>query len=274
MGSDGIRRDRFAEFHALKTRSYIDQTMASGAQIFPVLQACIILSWYLYCEGKWVEVWIYAGFQTRVGVPLRLNFPGAHSKTAGTSLAGYLPPPSSIKEQETRRRTWWMAVLFDRVVSSGGWLHSIDERDIGTELPLRYIDFDNEVSSVLVHAYTLILIFPKVIMDSNPQDLSAEATLIVHPPQYTDSFILLIKACMLFGKITDYTVRLRLRSSPMAKGEDIRLTSGFRALDRLVGVEFLNSLPAGFRNSLGVGEVPDGSNVDTDLYLVHLIPHA
>ncbi|KAF8496657.1 hypothetical protein JB92DRAFT_3225901 [Gautieria morchelliformis] len=257
VGSDGARRDRFAEFHASKTRTYIDQTMASGAQIFAVLQACIILSWYLYAEGRWVEVWIFAGFQTRVAVPLRLNYPGTHSKATGASPAGYLPAPSTIKELELRRRTWWMSLLFDRIVSVGGWLHSIDERDIGTELPLRSIDFEAELP-----------------VENNPQDLSSESTLIVHPPQYTDPFLLLIKACMLFGKVTDYTVRLNLRPSVSSKGEDARLTSGFRALDRLVAVEFLGSLPHVYKNCLGVGETPDGTNIDTDLYLVHLIPHA
>ncbi|KAF8584497.1 hypothetical protein K439DRAFT_1346065 [Ramaria rubella] len=257
VGSDGARRDRFADFHASKTRSYIDQTMASGAQIFAVLQACIILSWYLYAEGRWVEVWIFAGFQTRVAVPLRLNYPGTHSAPTGASPAGYLPPPSTIKELELRRRTWWMSLVFDRIVSVGGWLHGIDERDIGTELPLRAVDFESELD-----------------LENNPQDLSSESTLIVHPTQYTDSFLLLIKACMLFGKVTDYTVRLNLRPSGSSKGEDMRLTSGFRALDRLVAVEFLSSLPHVYKNCLGVGEAPDGTSIDTDLYLVHLIPHA
>ena len=54
---DGTRRDRFAEFHVSKTRSYIDRTMASGQDIFPVMQACTLLSWYFYQEGRWVEVW-------------------------------------------------------------------------------------------------------------------------------------------------------------------------------------------------------------------------
>jgi hypothetical protein len=53
---DGTRRDPFAEYHATKTRQYIDRTMATGADIFPVLQACILLSWYLYSDGRWVEV--------------------------------------------------------------------------------------------------------------------------------------------------------------------------------------------------------------------------
>jgi hypothetical protein len=38
-----------------------------------------------------------------------------------------------------------MAVLFDRIVSVGGWVHGIDERDIGTELPLRSQDFETNV---------------------------------------------------------------------------------------------------------------------------------
>jgi hypothetical protein len=30
--------------------------MATGVDIFPVLQACILLSWYFYADGRWVEV--------------------------------------------------------------------------------------------------------------------------------------------------------------------------------------------------------------------------
>jgi hypothetical protein len=37
-----------------------------------------------------------------------------------------------------------------RIVSVGGWLHGIDERDIGTELPLRSVDFENEVCKKLI----------------------------------------------------------------------------------------------------------------------------
>lgn len=92
-----------------------------------------------------MEVWIFAGFQTRVAVPLRLNYPGTHVKSLGGIQMGYLPPPKDPMDLESRRRTWWMSLVFDRLVSVGGWLHGIDERDIGTELPLRYIDFELEV---------------------------------------------------------------------------------------------------------------------------------
>jgi len=73
FASQPKRRDRFAEFHAAKARSYIDRTMSSGAQIFSVLQACIILSWWFYAEGRWVEVWIFAGFQCRAAIPLGVS---------------------------------------------------------------------------------------------------------------------------------------------------------------------------------------------------------
>lgn len=56
LETQGGRRDPWAEFHAGKTRQYIDRTMATGQDIFHVLQACILLSWYFYTEGRWVEV--------------------------------------------------------------------------------------------------------------------------------------------------------------------------------------------------------------------------
>lgn len=143
---DGARRDRFAEYHANKTRQYIDRTMASGDDIFSVMQACGLLSWYFYAEGRWVEVWIFAGFQTRVAVPLRLNYPNTYASHNSGSPGAYLPPPKDQQDLELRRRTWWMTVLFDRIVSVGGWVHGVDERDIGTELPLRGIDFETNVS--------------------------------------------------------------------------------------------------------------------------------
>lgn len=139
--------------------------MATGEDIFQVVQACILLSWYFYQEGRWVEIWIFAGFQTRVAVPLRLNYPGTFSTHSSSSPGGYLPPPRDFRDLETRRRTWWMSVIFDRIVSVGGWIHAIDEQDIGTELPLRGEDFNGEVltasSGVSVCLYQKLATDPK-----------------------------------------------------------------------------------------------------------------
>ncbi|EMD42229.1 hypothetical protein CERSUDRAFT_110761 [Gelatoporia subvermispora B] len=251
---DGTRRDRFAELHVSKTRTYIDRTMATGVDIFPVMQACILLSWYFYQEGRWVEVWIFAGFQTRVAVPLRLNYPGTYSAHGANAPGAFLAPPSDSRDRELRRRTWWMTIMFDRIVSVGGWLHGVEEKDIGTELPLRGIDFDEDAT-----------------IESNPQDLAKPDIFVKHLPQYTDSFLLFLKAVMLFGRVTDYNTRTYLRAKvPPSPKDNPFVRRAFEELDRLVCVEFLDNFPHGFRH-LGVGD--DGS-LDTDLYMAHIVPHA
>lgn len=255
---DGTRRDQFAEFHASKTRQYIDKTMASGEDIFSVMQACILLSWYFYQEGRWVEVWIFASFQTRVAIPLRLNYPGTFSTHGNNSPGAYLAPPKDLRDLESRRRTWWMTIIFDRIASVGGWIHAVDERDLGTELPLRTEDFESEAP-----------------VPSNPQDLASPDVFTRHPPQYTDSFLLLIKAVMLFGKVTDFNVRGNLRApTAPSKNQNPFFLEGFTELDKLVCSDFLEKLPQIFKNNTGVTDLPEGSSLDTDLYMVHIIPHA
>ncbi|KAI9445291.1 hypothetical protein H4582DRAFT_2108984 [Lactarius indigo] len=249
---DGTRRDRFAEFHASKTRSYIDRTMASGEDIFAVMQA-------LCLTGRWVEIWVFAGFQTRTAIPLRLNYPGTFARQSGGSPGAYLAPPKDPLDLELRRRTWWMAVLFDRIVSVGGWVHGIDERDIGTELPLRSLDFETNQ-----------------VMPDNPQSLFTADVFTNHPEMYTDSFLLLIKAMMLFGKVTDFGVRTHLRAlAPPSRVQNPFIIPGFEDLDRLVCMEFVSSLPPRFRNGFSdLESMYGGGGLDTDLYLVHLVPHA
>jgi len=255
---DGTRRDRFAEFHASKTRSYIDRTMASGEDIFAVMQACVLLSWYFYAEGRWVEIWVFAGFQTRTAIPLRLNYPGTFARQSGSSPGAYLAAPKDPLELELRRRTWWMAVVFDRIVSVGGWVHGIDERDIGTELPLRSQDFETNQA-----------------MPDNPQNLFTPNVFTSHPEEYTDSFLLLIKAMMLFGRVTDFGVRSNLRASALSRIQNPFAMPGFEELDRLVSTGFVTSFPPRFRNAFSELEsMYGGGGLDTDLYLVHLVPHA
>ncbi|XP_006454415.1 hypothetical protein AGABI2DRAFT_214436 [Agaricus bisporus var. bisporus H97] len=255
---DGTRRDQFAEFHASKTRQYIDKTMASGEDIFSVMQACILLSWYFYQEGRWVEVWIFAAFQTRVAIPLRLNYPGTFSTHGNNSPGAYLAPPKDLRDLESRRRTWWMTIIFDRIASVGGWIHAVDERDLGTELPLRTVDFESELA-----------------VPSNPQDLSTPDVFIRHPPQYTDSFLLFIKAVMLFGRVTDYNVRGNLRApTAPSRNQNPFFLEGFNALDKLVCHDFLDNLPQAYKHTTGLADASEESNLDTDLYMVHIIPHA
>lgn len=74
---------------------------------------------------------------------------------------------------------------------------------------------------------------------------------------------------MLFGRVTDHNTRTNLRTPPL-KAQNPFQVSGFKDLDQLVCVDFLQSIPANFKH-LGLGE--DGV-LDTDLYMVHVVPHA
>jgi len=151
-----------------------------------------------------------------------------------------------------------MTIVFDRIASVGGWIHGVDERDIGTELPLRNEDFESSVH-----------------VPSNPQDLATPDIFTRHPPQYTDPFILLIKAVMLFGKVTDYNVRSNLRApTAPSKNQNPFFLPGFKELDTLVCSEFFDSLPQIYKNNSGINDGAEGSTVDTDLYMIHIIPHA
>ena len=108
-------------------------------------------------------------------------------------------------------------------------------------------------------------------MPPNPQDLYVEDVFTRHPPQYTDSFILLLKAIMVFGKVTDYNTRSNLRATaPPSKNQNPFALPGFEALDRLVTQDFLQSFPTEFKH-LGVS---DDVALDTDLYMAHVAPHA
>lgn len=80
---------------------------------------------------------------------------------------------------------------------------------------------------------------------------------------------------MLFGKVTDFNVRGGLRAAaPPSKNQNPFFLAGFEELDRLVSTDFLNSLPHIYKNDHGVSDAPNGSTLDTDLYMVHIIPHA
>ena len=119
------------------------------------------------------------------------------------------------------------------------------------------------------------LSFQNAVPD-NHQSLFTPDVFTSHPEEYTDSFLLLIKAMMLFGKVTDFGVRTNLRASaPMSRIQSPFLLRGFEELDQLVSMDFIASLPPRFKNSFSELEsMYGGGGLDTDLYLVHLVPHA
>lgn len=80
---------------------------------------------------------------------------------------------------------------------------------------------------------------------------------------------------MLFGRVTDYNVRGNLRApTAPSKNQNPFFLDGFKELDKLVCTDFLESLPPIFKNNSGVTDAPEGCTLDTDLYMVHIVPHA
>ncbi len=114
------------------------------------------------------------------------------------------------------------------------------------------------------------------LVPDNPQSLFTADVFTNHPGTYTDSFLLLIKAMMLFGRVTDFGVRSHLRAlAPPSRVHNPFIIPGFEDLDRLVCMDFVSSLPPRFRNGFSnLESMYGGGGLDTDLYLVHLVPHA
>ncbi|CCO27331.1 hypothetical protein BN14_01369 [Rhizoctonia solani AG-1 IB] len=166
----------------------------------------------------------------------------------------FLEPTPSNTQMEEKRRAWWSLVMFDRYVSLGAWKPSVAEADLmAIELPVCTVDFECES-----------------LVSPNPQKIHDPSFFLSHPIGYTDSYIILIKATLLFGKVTEYNLTVDSRSS--RRSGDPRDTAVFRALDRLVAVDFLQSLPDDYKSCLGAGS--NGSMVDADLYLAHVLPYA
>lgn len=74
---------------------------------------------------------------------------------------------------------------------------------------------------------------------------------------------------MLFGRVTDHNTRSTLRSTP-TKSQNPFVSTSFKDLDQLVCDDFLENIPTNYKH-LGFS---DNGGVDTDLYMVHVVPHA
>lgn len=104
--------------------------------------------------------------------------------------------------------------------------------------------------------------------------MCTEDIFTTHLPKYTDTFLLFIKVIMMFGKVTDFNVRGGLWA-PTSKHQDPFVLPGFRELDTLLHHDFLDNLPHSLRFNLAVTDMSEGGlHFDTDLYMVHVIPHA
>ncbi|KAG9042351.1 hypothetical protein FS837_010970 [Tulasnella sp. UAMH 9824] len=214
--------------------------------------------------------------------------------------------------QEERKRAFWSTFMLDRLLSVGGWSHSMTEEDTvrnfaGNAALLNAADFRD-------------LGVPR---SPKPQHQQQQAKHHAQTPKSPDSYSLLLDAVVLLGRITDFRNRARLNHrSPLAQsiltnkqnqhsdstinfrdasfsfilGQDPILRWEFSQLSAEVngGVGYWSSygisgrgrregsMPLLFKYSIGLADVPDDekgpprrrSMVDMDLFLAHMVHYA
>ncbi|KAG8857248.1 hypothetical protein FRB96_005923 [Tulasnella sp. 330] len=143
--------------------------------------------------------------------------------------------------------------------------------------------------------FWVIYAMERLVNATNVWTLSLDQDMLVtHPPLFTDSFTLYIKASVIFGQVRTFNRRYKQHydlasmqsirpgsgswspssgsesTSPSgtAKARDPRETREFKALDVLIGA-FIASIPQEFKDPVGLST---GARLDPTLYVAHLLP--
>ncbi|KAF9460797.1 hypothetical protein BDZ94DRAFT_1265146 [Collybia nuda] len=259
------RPDSFAEQQAKYARETAEHLNSLGENLFQVLQANIILSWFYWSHSRWVDVCLSSAHSMRLSVPLGLNMcPPFHSITKSERPPSILPPARTVIEDETRRNAFWLAYATERQHGCGnGWALSLDDLDVSQLLPLRGDQYEQGT-----------LVTPHERQWAHTRDL-----LLVHPEKQTDSFILYIKGTIMISQVKTFNLRFRARhfaesvtvasiyNLPQpAEPIDPRGSPAFIELDHIVS-SFRASFPSHLRNPI------NDNVVDNHLYTACLMPH-
>ncbi|QRV76597.1 Fungal specific transcription factor domain [Ceratobasidium sp. AG-Ba] len=239
----------FAEKHVRWSRQARDEATSMGSNLIECTQSLIVMVGYYHLQGRWVELWASAGLALRYCVPLGLNnragfhtartHPKTWLRNGGKSI---LPEPENAIERETRINLFWIAYAYERFQTAPGpWAMSLDDEDISQVFPGKLDDFEagNDV-------------------EENRQTMQTLQFLSVHPPETTDTAVLLSKV-----KILSLRVGHRY---PNIK--DVRDTPAFRHLESTIAL-FRSTFPPGFHEPI----TQTVRGFDTQLYVAHLIPH-
>lgn len=260
------RVDSFAEQQAKYARETADHFNSLGQDLFQVLQANIILSWFYWSHSRWVDVFLFSAHSMRLSVPLGLNIcPPFNSISNSEKPASILAPARNVVEDEMRRNAFWLAYATERQHGcSNGWALSLDDQDVSQLLPVRGDEFENG-----------ILVPPQDRQWAHSREL-----LLIHPEKETDSFILYVKGTIMISKVKTFNLRFRARhfigdaavtsysNDGVSSSEiiDPRGSRAFIELDHVVS-SFRASFPPHLRNPI-VDNI-----VDNHLYTAFLMPH-
>ncbi|KAF8807498.1 hypothetical protein BYT27DRAFT_7189569 [Phlegmacium glaucopus] len=189
------RTDSFAEQQAKLARESAERLNSIGKDLFQVCQANIILTWFYWSLGRWVDIFLLSAHSLRLSVPLGLNIcPPFHSIAKTVRPPSILLPARTVIEDETRRNSFWLAYATERQHGCGnGWALFLDDQDVSQLLPVRGDQFEQG-----------ILVPPIERQWAQSRDL-----LLVHPENQTDSFILYIKSTILISQVKSFNTRFR-----------------------------------------------------------------
>ncbi|KAI9513029.1 hypothetical protein F5148DRAFT_462319 [Russula earlei] len=266
--------DSFAERQVKLAKQTAEEQLWAGRKLVEGVQALLMITWWYWCNARWVEAFMTIAQAIRASVPLGINVePPFFPISDALRTPSLIPPPESVVEEEVRRNTFWLLYAMERMAGcSNGWALSLDDQDISQLLPMKGVNFE------LGTTWT----------GSERQHALAKDILLLHPEDQVDSFSLYIKGAILLSRVKAFNLRFRARrfvgdpafmyASTYAEvwekdsdeardgAADPRRTSGFIEIDHITSM-FRQSFPLHLRNPIRDG------GVDSHLYTACLIPH-
>ncbi|KAL7418208.1 hypothetical protein BDY24DRAFT_12994 [Mrakia frigida] len=254
---DTVDMDSFGGKHAEFAKGYMEEEFRKGERLFDALLACVILTAFDYQNARWVQVWLSSALCCRLAVPLGVNESSKARNYIPGSKPSLLPKTDDELEKEQRRRVFWLGFMADRMAgASSGWASSLDEADVGAELPCKLVDFLRGTK-----------------IPENPQTLSSPDLFTYHPPDCTDSFVLHLKSLILLSRVKQFNRRLLKPPQwpEINKIPDPRSTRAFQTVQDQVE-KYRQGFPREFKDPIRGAEGDGSLGLDGDLFLAHTIP--
>ncbi|KAK0545854.1 hypothetical protein OC846_005494 [Tilletia horrida] len=207
----------FADFHLSQARLKIEQSMRTSTKN-PIdwLQACIMGTYLLWADGRFVEGFMLSGVLSRSAAPVGL-FKLQSRHTAEPQIpASLLAPPSSASEEHERRALMWYVYLNDVYQSGAGlyWEPIIEDAAIQTSLPVPMMQWQAGLDP-----------------PPNHQTLSSPD---LFTSNHMDDFILHIKSAVILKRVQMFISRNNITMFTTKR------PPSFRQLDNIIN-EFLAS---------------------------------
>ncbi|EUC65673.1 fungal specific transcription factor domain protein [Rhizoctonia solani AG-3 Rhs1AP] len=234
----------FGEHQAMVAQIKALNDARTGKRLLESLQTLICVCWWYMIHTRWADLWIISGNTMRLSIPLGICGARGYDEIlwgpnfGDTSYQNFkeniLPPTTDFIELETRKRTFWMAFVTDRMHSSAtAWPAALDELDIGQSFPYPLEAFEAG--------------FPPGT-NGLPQKLCTPDMLTNHHPGLTDDGVLFLKSTEILSRVTVFNNRVRTR---YADATNVPAAPAFKVLDETI-TTYLQSIPQEYEKVITV----------------------